>query len=202
MEYQVVNFLGMPDALIVEGNFLFRNIMVNDQPRCDYARSRVEYISRTELILDFLSMPRFGKVLLDLDAHGDEMESPDFARGLDVRSVNIPYLLARYPRRIAAGRKSGAHISSGQFVAMGPERQPDAAAGALGVAQDAPIVDEDAQADPAPAITGLVRMMDRAGVAYVPYSETHVPYQRCQVRQRTGEASTSAAQQDPQQPDP
>ncbi|GKD67619.1 hypothetical protein Tco_1321709 [Tanacetum coccineum] len=155
-----------------------------------------------ELILDFLSMPRFGKVLLDLDAHGDEMESPDFARGLDVRSVNIPYLLARYPRRIAAGRKSGAHISSGQFVAMGPERQPDTAAGAPGVAQDAPIVDEDAQADPAPAITGLVRMMDRAGVAYVPYSETHVPYQRCQVRQRTGEASTSAAQQDPQQPDP
>ncbi|GJS23620.1 hypothetical protein Tco_0452252 [Tanacetum coccineum] len=52
------------------------------------------------------------------------------------------------------------------------------------------------------AITGLVRMMERAGVAYVPYFETHVSYQRRRVRQRTGEASTSAAQQDPQQPDP
>ncbi|GKA73858.1 hypothetical protein Tco_0780160 [Tanacetum coccineum] len=52
------------------------------------------------------------------------------------------------------------------------------------------------------AITGLARMMDRAGVAYVPYSETHVPYQRRRVRQRTGEANTSAAQQDPQQPNP
>ncbi|GKA13087.1 hypothetical protein Tco_0692633 [Tanacetum coccineum] len=52
------------------------------------------------------------------------------------------------------------------------------------------------------AVTGLALMMDRAGVAYVPYSETHVPYQRHRVRQRTGEASTSAAQQDLQQPDP
>ncbi|GJZ88995.1 hypothetical protein Tco_0660777 [Tanacetum coccineum] len=40
-----------------------------------------------------------------------------YLRGLDVRSVNIPYLLARYLRRIAAGRKSGALISGGQFVA-------------------------------------------------------------------------------------
>nr|GEV39982.1 hypothetical protein [Tanacetum cinerariifolium] len=40
-----------------------------------------------------------------------------FLRGLDVRSVNIPYLLARYLRRFAVGRKSGALISGGQFVA-------------------------------------------------------------------------------------
>ncbi|GKF70955.1 hypothetical protein Tco_0204012 [Tanacetum coccineum] len=130
---------------------------------------------------------------------------------------------------------------------MGPVRQPDAAAGALGVAQDALIVDEGGQAYPAPvqaplppplapartmpqrmarleedvheirgalieqrevidamahdysrfstwAITRHVRMMNREGVTYVPYSETHVPYQRCRVRQRTGEASTPAAQ--------
>ncbi|GKB50681.1 hypothetical protein Tco_0901434 [Tanacetum coccineum] len=38
-------------------------------------------------------------------------------RGLDVGSVNIPYLLARYLRRFAAGRKSGALISRGQFIA-------------------------------------------------------------------------------------
>ncbi|GJW84356.1 hypothetical protein Tco_0157501 [Tanacetum coccineum] len=40
-----------------------------------------------------------------------------YLRGLDVGSVNIPYLLARYLRRFAAGRKSGDHISDGQFVA-------------------------------------------------------------------------------------
>ncbi|GKD59039.1 hypothetical protein Tco_1296548, partial [Tanacetum coccineum] len=61
-----------------------------------------------------------------------------YLRGLDVGSVNIPYLLARYLRRFSAGRKSG--------VAMGPERQPDAMAGALGVAQDVLIVDEGGQA--------------------------------------------------------
>ncbi|GJS07701.1 hypothetical protein Tco_0364497 [Tanacetum coccineum] len=36
------------------------------------------------------------------------------------------------------------------WVALGPERQPDAAVGAPGVAQDAPAVDEGVQADPAP----------------------------------------------------
>ncbi|GJY21813.1 hypothetical protein Tco_0394379 [Tanacetum coccineum] len=36
------------------------------------------------------------------------------------------------------------------WVAIGPERQPDAAAGAPGVAQDAPVIDEGGQADPAP----------------------------------------------------
>ncbi|GJU23608.1 hypothetical protein Tco_1156950 [Tanacetum coccineum] len=70
-----------------------------------------------------------------------------YFRGLDVGPVNIPYLLARYLRRFAAGRKNGAHISGGQcickqlddswaWVAMGPERQPDAAAGAVGVEED------------------------------------------------------------------
>ncbi|GKE28003.1 hypothetical protein Tco_1443387, partial [Tanacetum coccineum] len=108
-----------------------------------------------------------------------------YLRGMDVGSVNIPYLLARYLRLFVVGRKSGAHISGGQFVArlaeyfrlltveilqgltviasalpvidmaklvrlqicveiddtwawvaLGPERQPDAAAGAPRVAQD------------------------------------------------------------------
>ncbi|GJS38417.1 hypothetical protein Tco_0563460 [Tanacetum coccineum] len=48
--------------------------------------------------------------------------------------------------------------------------------------------------------TGLGWMMDRSGVAYTPYAQTHVSYQR-RVRQRTSEAITSAVQQDPQQPD-
>ncbi|GJS70964.1 hypothetical protein Tco_0703805 [Tanacetum coccineum] len=122
-----------------------------------------------------------------------------YLRGMDVDSVNFPYLLARYLRLFAAGRKSRAHIFGRQFVAhlaehfglltmetlrgltviapklliidmaelvrlqickqlddtwawvaMGPKRQPDATAGALGVAQDAPIIDEGGQADPAP----------------------------------------------------
>ncbi|GJX48010.1 hypothetical protein Tco_0273200 [Tanacetum coccineum] len=40
-----------------------------------------------------------------------------YLRGMDVGSVNVPYLLARYLRLFAARRKSGAHISGGQFVA-------------------------------------------------------------------------------------
>ncbi|GKG13340.1 hypothetical protein Tco_0350300, partial [Tanacetum coccineum] len=44
-----------------------------------------------------------------------------YLRGLDVGLVNIPYLLARYLRRFTVGRKSGAHISGGQFVARLPE---------------------------------------------------------------------------------
>ncbi|GJX47498.1 hypothetical protein Tco_0272688, partial [Tanacetum coccineum] len=122
-----------------------------------------------------------------------------YLRGMDVGSVNVPYLLARYLRLFTAGRKSEAHIFGGQFVArlaehfglmtaeilvgltvialelpiidmgelvrlqicmevddtwawvaMGPERQPNAATGALRVAQDALIVDKGGQADPAP----------------------------------------------------
>ncbi|GKE29852.1 hypothetical protein Tco_1445236, partial [Tanacetum coccineum] len=115
----------------------------------------------------------FWSSLARLDLEREEMESFGFARGLDVGSVNIPYLLARYLRRFAAGRKSMAYISGGQFVArlaehFGPlaaeilggliviapelliidmERQPDAAAGAHEVAQD----DEGGHADLAPA---------------------------------------------------
>ncbi|GJY60645.1 retrovirus-related pol polyprotein from transposon opus [Tanacetum coccineum] len=100
-----------------------------------------------------------------------------YSRGMDVGSVNVPYLLVRYLRLFATGRKSEAHISRGQFVArladhfglltteilggltviapelpawvaMGPERHLDAAAGAPADAEDAPIIDEGGQADP------------------------------------------------------
>ncbi|GKF70327.1 hypothetical protein Tco_0203384, partial [Tanacetum coccineum] len=40
-----------------------------------------------------------------------------YLSGKDVDSVNVPYLLARYLRLFTAGRKSGAHISGGHFVA-------------------------------------------------------------------------------------
>ncbi|GKG51462.1 hypothetical protein Tco_0541846, partial [Tanacetum coccineum] len=39
-----------------------------------------------------------------------------YLRGLDVGSVNIPYLLARYLRRFATRRKSEAHIYGRQFM--------------------------------------------------------------------------------------
>ncbi|GJX47652.1 hypothetical protein Tco_0272842 [Tanacetum coccineum] len=91
-----------------------------------------------------------------------------YLRGLDVGLVNIPYLLARYLRRFAAGRKSGAHISGGLFVArlaenfglltaeilggltvIAPElpiidmfELPNAAVGAPAVAEDASTIDE------------------------------------------------------------
>ncbi|GJT41315.1 hypothetical protein Tco_0941180 [Tanacetum coccineum] len=114
-----------------------------------------------------------------------------YLRGMDVGSINIPYLLARYLRLFTARRKSEALISGGQFVArlaehfgllteerlrgltviapaflvidmaelvrlqicveiddtwawaaLGPERQPNAVAGAHGATEDAPAVDE------------------------------------------------------------
>ncbi|GJZ48454.1 hypothetical protein Tco_0602286 [Tanacetum coccineum] len=189
-----------------------------------------------------------------------------YLRGMDVGSVNVPYLLAMYLRLFTARRKIGVLISGGQFVArlakhfgllteerlrgltvitpalpvidmtelvrlqicmeindtwawvaQGPKRQPDAAAGAHKAVEDALAVDDDMpQAGQSEVldymtrdfskfatwtVTSLARMMDIAGLAYTSYSETPDEYQRC-TRQRTGKASTSTAQQDPQQPDP
>ncbi|GJR42544.1 hypothetical protein Tco_1310647 [Tanacetum coccineum] len=89
-----------------------------------------------------------------------------YLRGMDVGSVNIPYQLARYLRRFALGRKRGAMIFGGQFicdelddtwvwVALGPERQPDAVAGALEVTKGASDIDEGAQ-----AVLGLREVLD------------------------------------------
>ncbi|GJX16813.1 hypothetical protein Tco_0217645 [Tanacetum coccineum] len=187
-----------------------------------------------------------------------------YLRGLDVGSVNIPYLLAQYIRRFATGRKSGVHISGGQFVARLAEHFGLLTAEILrGLhiyeqlydtwAWDAPIVDEGGQADLAPvqapppppvaartmpqrmarleedmhkirrmlaeqrevinamahdfsrfytwSTTSLARMMDWPGVTYTSYSEAPREYMR-RVRCKTDSASTSAAQQDQQQPDP
>ncbi|GKD83094.1 hypothetical protein Tco_1349933 [Tanacetum coccineum] len=86
------------------------------------------------------------------------------AIGMDVGSVNVPYLLARYLRLFAARRKSGAHISSGQFVARLAEHFGLLTVEILGgltviapelpiidmTGLDAPIIDEGDQTDPAP----------------------------------------------------
>ncbi|GKA42271.1 hypothetical protein Tco_0734931 [Tanacetum coccineum] len=85
-----------------------------------------------------------------------------YLRGMDVGSVNVPYLLAMYLRLFAAGRKSEAHISGEQFVARlaehfrlltvasGPKRQLDATAGAPKAVEDALVINEGDQAIPAP----------------------------------------------------
>ncbi|GJW80634.1 hypothetical protein Tco_0144609 [Tanacetum coccineum] len=104
------------------------------------------------------------------------------------------------------------------WVPTGPARQEG---GAGGVAKEAPVTlrggDEDEEmphtVPPPPrtqgerisrlefstwTVTSLIRLMDRAGVPYTRYSESPIEYQR-RTRQRTGEPSTSTAQQ---QPDP
>nr|GEZ97759.1 hypothetical protein [Tanacetum cinerariifolium] len=60
-----------------------------------------------------------------------------YLRGMDVGSVNIPYLLARSLTKLGA------------WVASGPKRQQVATAGTLKVAKDALVVDESAPAVPA-----------------------------------------------------
>ncbi|GKC94099.1 hypothetical protein Tco_1159541 [Tanacetum coccineum] len=88
-----------------------------------------------------------------------------YLRGMDVSSVNIPYLLARYLRLFALGKKQGAMISGGQFVARliceelddtwawvasRPDRKQVVTTGAAKAAEDAPVVDEGASAVPTP----------------------------------------------------
>ncbi|GKC86550.1 hypothetical protein Tco_1147199 [Tanacetum coccineum] len=164
-----------------------------------------------------------------------------YVKGLDVGSVNILYLLARYLRRFAAGRKKilrGLTVIApvlltidmvelvrlqiyAQFddtwawVVMGPERQPDVAASALAVAEDAPAADEEedvheirrALTEQREVVdemardlsrfctwttTILPRMIDWAGVSYTSYTQIPIEYQR-RVRRRTDDVGTSTA---------
>ncbi|GKE90350.1 hypothetical protein Tco_1567825 [Tanacetum coccineum] len=123
-----------------------------------------------ELILVFLSTLRFGERSISTD--GDFLGPPP-----SYTLIRDP-VLRLFHRMMAHsiagrsqapekdGRKSGAHISGGQFVArlaehfglltteawvaIAPERQPDTAAGAPVIAEDVPAVDEGDQAIPAP----------------------------------------------------
>ncbi|GKC85347.1 hypothetical protein Tco_1141064 [Tanacetum coccineum] len=259
-----------------------------------------------ELILEFFSTFRFGEAILDLDTPGalqfqldgakrrlswrqfigalglhtgEEIESLDFLGTTpSYTAIQDPILRLchRYLRLFTTRRKSGAHISGGQFIArlaghFGllneeilhgstviapalPVIDMAKLVAAAGADKAAPAVDEGGQADPAPVqapqqpppppppadantmphrmarledvvreihgvlteqgqvidgkardfsrfstwvVTILARMMDRAGVTYMSYSETPREYQRRRVRQRTGEASTSTSQQQP-----
>ncbi|GJZ88973.1 hypothetical protein Tco_0660755 [Tanacetum coccineum] len=92
-----------------------------------------------------------------------------YLRGLDVGSINIPYLLARYLRRDTSGLTVIAPTllvidmaalvrlqicveinDTWAWVALGPERQLDAVAGTPEVVKDAPIDDKGGQAVLAP----------------------------------------------------
>ncbi|GKD19373.1 hypothetical protein Tco_1208531 [Tanacetum coccineum] len=124
-----------------------------------FARMAMEHRDKAGVVV-------FREVLLDLDAPGtiqfqlggakrclsyrqfilalglhteEEMESPDFARDLVLR------LCHRMMAHSIAGRSQAP-----KKVAMGPERQTDAAASALVVAEDAPAIDEGDQAILAP----------------------------------------------------
>ncbi|GKE36097.1 hypothetical protein Tco_1455419 [Tanacetum coccineum] len=116
------------------------------------------------------------------------------------------------------------------WVALRPERQPDAATGSHEAAKDALVVDEGALVVPTPvqapqpptvartmaqrlgrleedihqirkALGKQREMMSQAGFMYTSYADFHIPYKR-HTRHRTDDASTSTAQQDEQQPDP
>ncbi|GJY52477.1 hypothetical protein Tco_0443324 [Tanacetum coccineum] len=162
-----------------------------------------------ELIMEFFSTFRFREVILDIDV-ADMLqfqlgETPGIDRDLLVIDMAE---LARL------------HICEElveTWVASGLERQHDAAVGASVDAGGAPDIDEgalgkqrevmDAMARDLSRFTvwaagGISQLLDSAGATYIQYSETHVPYQRRRVRQRIGDASTSAAPLDEDQLDP
>ncbi|GJT13139.1 hypothetical protein Tco_0860181 [Tanacetum coccineum] len=98
----------------------------------------------------------------DLNDYWVEISSGrDFLRGAPSYTY-IKDPVQRLCHRHAKGRKSGSRLSGGHFigrlthhfglawVASGPERQQVAVVGAPKAAEDAPAVDEGAQADPAP----------------------------------------------------
>nr|GEX67987.1 hypothetical protein [Tanacetum cinerariifolium] len=113
-------------------------------------------------------------------------------------------------------------------VAPGPERQPDAAAKAVEdvwrahakrlarleeeVHEIRQSLDEQREVMHAMArdfsmfivwtTSGISQLLDLSGATYTRYSKTHVPYQRCMVWQRTGDASTSATILDEDHLDP
>ncbi|GKD14548.1 hypothetical protein Tco_1198955 [Tanacetum coccineum] len=159
------------------------------------------------LVLDFESLPAVmaeeltSRMLME---HRDEPEKVIvtdlfYLSGMDVGLINIHYLLAGYLRMFALGRKRGAMISRGQFVAPpGLERQPDAAAGSFEVAEDAHVVDKRIARleEDVHGIRGALGEQREAGVRYTSYADFQISYVRC-TRHRTNEASTST----PQQPD-
>ncbi|GJY33660.1 retrotransposon protein, putative, ty1-copia subclass [Tanacetum coccineum] len=80
-------------------------------------------------------------------AHHFGLVSDDGLRGLLVMARELPLIDMGELVKLNICMEIG---DDWAWVAPGPERQPDEAAGALRAAKDAPAVDEGAQADPAP----------------------------------------------------
>ncbi|GJR59269.1 hypothetical protein Tco_1501431 [Tanacetum coccineum] len=155
-----------------------------------------------------------------------------YLKGMDVDLVNVPYLLARYLRLSAAGRKSGALTFGGQFVARLAEHfgllTEERLQGLTVIAPALPVIDtaelvrlqifveiDDTWAwAPPPPPAAARTMPERMARLEEDVYEIHgaLAEQRevigamakdfsrftRKVRQRTGEANTSIAQQDPQ----
>ncbi|GKA36654.1 hypothetical protein Tco_0723219 [Tanacetum coccineum] len=77
-------------------------------------------------------------------------------RGLSVVTHELPLIDLHELRRLKIYVRVG---DTRAWVAPGPERQPDAAAGAPGAAEDAIAVDKGAQADPAPVQDATRRIL-------------------------------------------
>ncbi|GKC31277.1 hypothetical protein Tco_1038571 [Tanacetum coccineum] len=151
-----------------------------------------------------------------------------YLRRVDVGSIYIYYMVARYLSLFASGRKRGAMISGGtggdcrdlpviDMAELGPQSPPAQTMaqrlarveeevheirGSLGEQHEVmDVMARDLSRFIVWAAGGISQLLDFAGATYVWYSETHVPYQRRRVRQRTRDASTSAAPHDEDQPD-
>ncbi|GKD16563.1 hypothetical protein Tco_1205721, partial [Tanacetum coccineum] len=138
-----------------------------------------------ELILEFYSTFRFGQVILDLDTPGtlqfqlggarrrmswrefilalglhtnEEMQTAGFG-GLTVISLELPIIDMAELVRLQICVEI---VDTWAWVAMGRERQPDAAAGTPVGAEDAPAVDEGDQAISAPILEEDVYEIRRA----------------------------------------
>ncbi|GJT06315.1 hypothetical protein Tco_0840777 [Tanacetum coccineum] len=187
-------------------------------------RSQAPEKGMPELMRDAL----YDRILMEHREDGKAVvfTSRAWRRLFDTRGPLFVARLAEHFGLLTKERLQGLTVIMRELLVIDMAELPDAAAGAPGGAKDASTVDEGDQAVSAPirralaeqrevigamvrdfsrfivwAASGIAQLLDSARVTYTPYSETHVPYQRC-VRRRTDGASTSAAQQDQQQPDP
>ncbi|GJV88753.1 hypothetical protein Tco_1532691 [Tanacetum coccineum] len=149
-----------------------------------------------------------------------------YLRGMDVGSVNVPYLFDKYLRLFATGRKSGDLISRGQFIARLAKHfgllTEERLWGLTVIAPTLPVIDmaelailalvQEPQQPPPPPAVGRT-MPQRLGRLEEEVEQTCQAFDRTfqgrsptafqrRTRQRTDGASTFAAQQGQQQPDP
>nr|GFA17687.1 hypothetical protein [Tanacetum cinerariifolium] len=145
-----------------------------------------------------------------------------YLRGIDVDSVNVPYLLARYLRLISedfpvidTAKLMRLQLcieldDTWSWVAPRPYRQPDVAAGAPEAAKDGPIADEERDIGQYGSRFLLILYLDSCWTLtddesgwfrYTSFVDFQIPYER-RTRRKTNGASTSTAHRDPQQPDP